>query len=123
MAWIIFFAAVTGGPHVTYADYPLSKVMSDNYFERATARFVNGVSNLTLNWTVLFDKNANNLPASSQTQLDRFFERFAVANRYAAIGVWDLATFWVPGSIGKKMAADENYKQGKDRLGRSGLEW
>jgi len=101
--WGAFFAAaVLGQPPGAYAS---SAVNSPDYWTRMPARFGYGFLNTVFGWTALVKAPAEahraGLPAG-----EAFSRAMVYPFSYTVLGIWDLATFWVPGpgEFGREMA-------------------
>ncbi|MCM8776309.1 MAG: hypothetical protein NC930_08200 [Candidatus Omnitrophica bacterium] len=93
------------------------KVVSDNYAERAGSRLLCGLVNAGLGWTQIFVEPRQSVKYDDQNIVDGIFDGFGGAVYYSVLGVWDLGTFWFPGSGGKDIAAKdcvlETFKRGE----------
>lgn len=77
------------------------KMVSDNYAVRAPSRLLHGIINAGLGWTKLFTEPYHSVKHEEQDIVDGFFDGLGQATYYSVLGVWDIATFWVPGQGGK----------------------
>ena len=84
----------------------VGKVTSDQYSVRAPARLVHGIINAGLGWTELIVQPIYAADAG-QNVLHGVADGIGDTVYYTILGVWDVATFWLPGEVGKKAAARE----------------
>lgn len=84
-----------------------AKVTSDHYFERASYRFLTGAMNLAFSPTQLVVEPYNSVVYEGQDIVNGVFDGLAKTLYFAAMGTWDLATFWFPGESGKELAAKD----------------
>ena len=83
----------------------VDKVTSDNYGVRAPSRLLHGIINAGLGWTEIFTEPFNTVRDKGGSQIvEGIFTGLGMAAYYSALGAWDIATFWVPGSGGKDIA-------------------
>ena len=83
----------------------LEKATSDSYGERAPARLLHGLANAALGWTQIIQEPIHAARGGEKNAAEGLVEGIGMALYYTANGVWDVATFWVPGSWGKEIAS------------------
>lgn len=77
--------------------------LSTSYLERVPARLGHGLVNTLFGWTALFIAPKEALD-HGETAGEAFGRHLSHPISYTFLGVWDLATFWVPGELGRSMA-------------------
>lgn len=101
-AFLMSLIVMTGA---VFADCKCAdKMVSDNYAVRAPSRLLHGIINAGLGWTKLITEPIHSVKDEGQNFVDGFFDGLGQATYYSALGVWDIATFWVPGQGGKDIA-------------------
>lgn len=82
----------------------LARVTNDNWSVRAPWRFLHGIVNLGLGWTELLVEPYKSVRFQGENIAQGVTDGFAEALYYSVAGIWDLATFWVPGQAGANIA-------------------
>ena len=85
----------------------IAKVTSDNYGERAFFRLTHGIVNAGLGWTQLLWEPIKSVRQDGQNLAEGIFDGLGYSVYFTALGVWDIATFWVPGEQGKEIAVKD----------------
>ena len=84
-----------------------AKVTSDNYGERASWRLIHGVVNLAVSPAEIVMEPIHSVKEEKQNVGIGILEGVIYTAKFAALGAWDIITFWVPGSAGKDIAVQE----------------
>ncbi len=79
-------------------------INSDSYGVRAPARFVHGVSNIVSSPVQFFTETRYSVKCGHGDLLAGLGSGVISSGKYLIYGVWDLATFWVPGKGGQDLA-------------------
>ena len=89
--------------------------LSTHYLERVPARFGHGFMNAVFGWTALgvapFQAHAEGAGGG-----DAFGRAITHPFAYTFLGIWDLATFWVPGECGRGMAVPRHVWMAREKI-------
>lgn len=79
----------------------------ENFAARAPARLVHGVSNVLSSPVQLFTQPKDTVQCEKDDLLVGIGSGIIGAGKYLIYGVWDIATFWVPGKAGRDLAVTD----------------
>lgn len=85
----------------------LDRVTNDKWTVRAPWRLLHGVANLGLSPTQLIVEPYHSIKHEGDNVLRGVADGIGGTFYYAALGAWDVITFWVPGQAGKDIAVKE----------------
>ena len=83
-------------PSTAYAKLA-DRVTSPDYFVRAPAKLFQGIINFSFGWSAFFIEPSKSIKTGNPKTSDGFFRGIAYPVSYTFLGIWDVATFWVPG--------------------------
>lgn len=83
------------------------KLQSDNYLVRAPMRLLHGVVNAVGSPLELIMEPINSVKYDSQDLLRGIGDGLGKTVKFLTLGLWDVATFWVPSDAGKEISVTE----------------
>lgn len=100
--------SVWAQPTVLLAECPHAEAIQDeSYAVRAPARLVHGVLNVLSSPVQLFSEPQHTIQCKKPDLILGIADGVIATGKYLILGVWDVGTFWVPGSAGKSLAVTE----------------
>ena len=81
---------------------------SKHYGVRAPARFMNGLLNASFGWTQFLIEPVRSLDTEDEDIFTALGDGFASTVLFTVGGLWDVATFWMPGIAGEEFALGDS---------------